>query len=326
MVMTDAEALDLPVPGDRLGMPEVDQLEAQTRALRAVDYRGGGGMCRDAVLVRIHRGHEMLGIPATQPVRLRLFSAVADLHNLAGWTCFDSGHVGAAHHHLDLALELAEQAGNDELAANIHYRRGRIRLHHGAPDEALAQFQLGQLAAGRAGSRLAAAILCANQAWAYAKKGEVELALGLLGRAQEEYAEAGSAEPPDWARFFTRTDLSAMAGSVHSALALAVGGTQYARTAIEALTGAVAAYGQDMARSRVFCLMMLATDHLVAGDLDQGVAVGREAIDEAAAVKSVRTKDRVRSLKREADRHEDHAGCRELSEYISEFMTSPGDF
>jgi hypothetical protein len=34
-------------------------------------------MCRDAVLVRIHRGHELLGAATAEPVRARLFSAVA---------------------------------------------------------------------------------------------------------------------------------------------------------------------------------------------------------------------------------------------------------
>lgn len=45
---------------DRPGTSDVEALEAQTRAPRAVDYQSGGGMCRDAVVVRIHRGHQML--------------------------------------------------------------------------------------------------------------------------------------------------------------------------------------------------------------------------------------------------------------------------
>lgn len=322
--MTDPEFLVPPAPGGRLGAGDVEQLEAQTRALRAVDYRSGGGMCRDAVLVRIHRGHEMLGTPTGEPVRGRLFAVVADLHNLAAWTCFDSGHVWAAHHHLDLALELAAEAGNGDLTANIHYRRGRIRLHHDAIDEALAQFQLGQLAAQRAGSRLAAAILCANQAWAYGKKGDVELATGLLGRAEEEFADADVAEPPDWARFFTSVDVAAMIGSVYTELALAAGGGRYAAVAIDALTEAVDGYGTDMTRSRTLCLIMLATNHLLSGDTDRGAAIGSEAIEAAETLKSVRTKDRVRPLKQEADRRRDNRECRALADYISAFVTSPG--
>jgi hypothetical protein len=48
-------------------------------------------------------------------LRTRLCAAVADLHNLAAWATFDSGHVGAAHHHLDVALNLAEHCGQDDL-------------------------------------------------------------------------------------------------------------------------------------------------------------------------------------------------------------------
>jgi tetratricopeptide (TPR) repeat protein len=319
--VTDAEFTLRRVPPGCPGMPDVEQLETQTRALRAVDYRNGGGMCRDAVLVRIHRGHELLGATTAGPVRSRLFSAVADLHNLAAWTSFDSGHAGAAHHHLDLALALAGHGGDDELAANLRYRRGRIHLHHGAADEALAQFQHGRLAARRAGSALAASILSANQAWAYAEKGDEQLALDLLGRAAEEFEAAGPAEPPDWARFFTETDVAAMTGTVRIELALR-GRPRHAGTAIAALTDAVGRYGPDMARSRSFCLAMLAHAHLLDGELERGAEIGTEAVDAAETLKSVRTRDRLRPLKLAAEERRDHAAVRALAERITAFVLS----
>ncbi|WP_410673318.1 tetratricopeptide repeat protein [Amycolatopsis sp. cmx-4-68] len=320
--MTSSPEFGLPqaLP-DRPGPEDIAQLEAQTRALRAVDYAGGGGMCRDAVLARIHRGHELLRAAPAEPVRRRLCAAVADLHNLAAWTSFDSGHVGAAHHHLDLALALVEPGGNDELAANLRYRRGRIHLHHGATDEALAQFQHGRLAARRAGSSLAASILSANQAWAYAKKGDEQLALGLLGRAVEEFETAGPAEAPDWARFFTETDVAAMTGTVRTELAVR-GRPRHARTAVEALTEAVGRYGADMARSRAFCLAMLAHAHLLEDDLERGAAIGTEAVDAAETLKSVRTKDRLRPLRLEAENRRDHAAVRGLAEHLTAFVVS----
>jgi tetratricopeptide (TPR) repeat protein len=308
------------VPG-RPGTEDVEQLEAQTRALRAVDHSGGGGMCRDAVPAWIHRGRELLEAAPAEPVRARLFAAVADLHNLAAWTSFDSGHVGAAHHHLDLALPLAEHGGHDELAADIRYRRGRIHLHHGAADEALAQFQHGRLAAGRAGSALAASILSANQAWAYAKKGDEQLALGLLGRAAEEFERARPGEAPDWARFFTETDVAAMTGTVRVELAVRRR-PRHARTAVEALTEAVGRYGSDMARSRAFCLAMLAHAHLLEDDLERGAEIGGEAVEAAETLKSVRTKDRLRPLRLEAEHRRDHAAVRGLAEQLTAFAVS----
>jgi tetratricopeptide (TPR) repeat protein len=321
--MTDPEFIDLrPFSRDRPGTIGVAALEAQTRALRAVDYRSGGGMCRDAVMARIHHGHEMLKSSFTEPVKKRLFTAVADLHNLAGWTCFDSGHVGAAHHHLDLALELATRAGNDDLVANIHYRRGRFHLHYGAADEALAQFQLGRLAVRRSGSKLAACILSANQAWAYAKKHDAKLAIALIDRAYEEFGENDDPEPGDWARFYTETDMSAMAGSVHIDLALR-DGEPHIELAITSLTEAVGNYGPEMARSRSLCLIMLATGNLLDGDTGKALSLGCQSIYAAETLKSVRIRDRLRPLRQAAAKRRENADCRALSEAITAFVTSP---
>jgi hypothetical protein len=303
-------------------MNDAEQLEAQIRALRTVDYRCGGGMCREAVTVRIDSAHKLLDMSSSEPVRNRLLSAVADLHNLAGWTCFDSGHVGAANHHLDLALQLAEQGRNEDLAANIHYRKGRIRLHHSSPDAALTHFQLGQLAAHKSGSQLAAGILHANQAWAYAKKGEREPALGLLDLAADDFGHADVAQPPDWARFFTEIELSAMIGVVHTELAGRVG-ESHCRAAIPALTQAIGGYGPDMVRSRSFCLMMLAVVHMLDGEVEQGAMTGTEAVRAAEPLKSVRTRDRIRPLKHQTDKHRDNADARALSDLIAAFIAGP---
>jgi hypothetical protein len=321
--MTDPQFLNSPPPSlDRSGLNDVEQLEAQTKALRGVDYQYGGGMCRDAVLVRIHWGHEMLRTAVAGPSQDRLFTAVADLHNLAGWACFDSGHVGDAHHHFDLALGLAKQGHNDDLIANIHYRRGRVHLHYDAPDKALACFQHGRLTACRSGSKLAASILSANQAWAFAKKAAAELAASLLDRAQEEFAEAPQTEPPDWARFFTATDMSAMIGTVHAELALAAG-NRHTRVAIPALTDAIADYGQEMARSRAFCLISLATSHLLDGDIDHGSRIGTQAVHELGPLKSIRVKDRLRPLKLQTDKWPDQPEARALSNFITACVTRP---
>ena len=128
----------------RIGMSDVEQLESQTRSLRSVDYQFGGGACRDAVIVRIYWAQQLLAAEATDAVRARLLSAVADLHNLAGWTSFDCGQVGAAYHHFDRALDFARH--DEDLTTNIVYRRGRVHLHHGAPGDALAYFQRGAFA------------------------------------------------------------------------------------------------------------------------------------------------------------------------------------
>ena len=277
-----------PPHSSRIGISDVEQLEAQTRSLRSVDYQHGGGACRDAVVVRIYWAQQLLAAEASDSVRARLLSAVADLHNLAGWTSFDSGQVGAAYHHFDRALDFARH--DEELTTNIVYRRGRVHLHHGAPGDALAYFQRGAFAP------LASSIMFVNEAWAYARQDRSADALRALGRAQDSFSTADRAHVPDWARFHDETDLTAMAGTVHAEL----GDT---RLAIPALLSAIATWGPEMARSGTFCLISLAACHFLDGDLDEGRSVGMRAVSAAEELRSERVWDRMRPMLRAAASH-----------------------
>lgn len=312
-----------PVASGRIGVSDVEQIEDANRAFRFLDYQYGGGACRDAVVGYLPRRWRMLGA-ATGQVMDRLCVAVADLHNLAGWTSFDTGQVRVARIHFGRALELAEQGHSDALVANIRYRMGRVHLHHNAPDQALTEFQVGQVAAQACGSALAVAILCANQAWAYAKMGLDDEALARLGRSGDEFARAEVAEAPAWATFFTETDLSAMVGTVYTELAVTVD-PAYTRSAIPALSTAINGYGPDMTRSRSFNLILLATNHLLDDDVDQAATVGAQAVAVCESVKTTRTKDRLQPLKREADKRRATADARALSKRIATFTaTRPG--
>src|SRR5256714_776258 len=311
----------LPLAPGRVGRSDVERIEDTTRALRALDYQYGGGACQAAVVGYLPWGRRMLAGDATSLVMDRLCVAVADLHNLAGWTSFDIGRVGVAHTYFGRALELAEQGHHDALVANIRYRMGRVHLHHDAPGKALAEFQLGQVAAQACGSALAVAILCGNQAWAYAKMGRDDQALALLGRSRDEFARADLAKAPPWAAFFTETDMSAMVGTVYTELAVAVD-PAYTRSAIPAVSTALNGYGPEMTRSRSFNLIHLATNHLLEGDIDQAATVGADRKSVCESVKTARTKGRLWPLQREADKRRLNAGARALSERIATFTAT----
>src|SRR6266540_2726280 len=264
-----------PAPG-RIGMTDVRQVEAATRALRSLDYQYGGGFCRDAVVAQLSWGQQMLGASGADHVKKRLHVALADLHNLAGWTSFDMG---------------------------------RVYLHKEAPDDALKMFQLGQIAAQESGSELAVAVICANQAWAYAMMGHEEQTMKLIGRTRDEFQRANLGEAEDWVRFFNETDVYAMIGTVHTVLAHN-GFPKHTQYAIPALTRAIEAYGDEMARSKAFNLSALATNHLLDGDIDHGVKIGNSAVDLAEHLKSNRVRDRMRPLKDEADKRRNNSQAR----------------
>ena len=66
-----------PAPSN-IGMADVKQVEAATRAMRALDYQFGGGACRDAVVAQLSWAQRLLGSSGTESVRLQLFRALAD--------------------------------------------------------------------------------------------------------------------------------------------------------------------------------------------------------------------------------------------------------
>src|SRR5262249_10354818 len=106
-----------PAPS-RIGITDVRQVEAATRAMRALDYRFGGGACRDAVVAQLSWAQRLLGASSTDDVRQSLFRALGDLQNLAGWTTFDVGLLDSARSHFATALEFAKQSGDSSLMSN----------------------------------------------------------------------------------------------------------------------------------------------------------------------------------------------------------------
>lgn len=308
-----------PVPG-RIGMSDVKQVEASTRALRALDYQYGGGACRDAVVAQLSWGQRLIPATATDVVRQSLFRALADLQNLAGWTTFDVGMLDASRGHFSRAIEFAKQSGDHGLMSNVLYRMGRVYLHHQAPNEALKLFQLGQICAQDSGSELAVAVLCANEAWAYAMMNEPDHAVKLMNRARSEFERSNLDEAPDWVKFFDETDIHAMIGTVHTVLSER--DVKHSAIAIPAITKALAGYNDAMARSRAFNLTALATNHLRQGDVDHGVRVGRDALALAGGLKSARVVDRLKPLELEAGRRGASTDARDLSASIRRLRAS----
>ncbi|WP_410571237.1 hypothetical protein [Amycolatopsis sp. cmx-4-61] len=320
MVTTTGDGSPLPI---NIENTDAAELEAAVGVLRALDYRQGGGFCRDAV--RVVKTASLLLHWGTVPEALqaRLSTVLADVHNLLGWTEFDIGHDEPARRRFGRALEIATAAGNGSLVANIHYRLGRVHLHRHDVAGALAEFARGRVAAERSGSRRALAILAANEAWAHAMGGDEHAALTRLAEAETAFTEAGSwPEPRPWEAFFQETDMAAMRGTVLTELATVVA-ARHSGEAITQLARAADRYGADMARSRSLTLVMLAQNHALRGDLDEATRIGGEAVDLAGNVGSVRPKDRLAPLERLLTRHRGDAAVRNLLHRIRRFRSGP---
>jgi transcriptional regulator with XRE-family HTH domain len=288
-----SEEVVTPVPS-RIGRADIDQIEHVTAALRAADYLHGGGACREAAAAQTRWVTRLLDVPADDDTTLRLHLTLADLHNLTGWTSLDVALYSAARGHFAQALVHARTAGQASLIANILYRTGRLHLHREMTVEALRFFQLGQIAAQDSGCTMTVAVLCANEAWAYAALGDPTQATASLHRARDELSRADPASAAPWVRFFGEADLSGLAGLIH--LDLADTDPTHIALARGELEHALASRGDDMARTRTFEQIALATACLRDGDTDTGVAVGWTAATNAASLQSVRVRDRLQPL------------------------------
>ncbi|UOX90473.1 hypothetical protein MUY14_07565 [Amycolatopsis sp. FBCC-B4732] len=296
-------------------MSDLEALEATTRAFRALDYRYGGGYCHTP-LAALASWTVLLREGSVAPrLRRRLCRGLADLHNLLAWTEFDSGRDGSALRSFDVAAELAGEAGDHDLLANVSYRRGRLHLHRGSVDDALAEFDRGQDAAARA-------VLSINQAWAWAMRADESAALRYLGHAIDAFPGEASAAP--WTRFFDANDLAAMTGTVRVELGRTVD-RHHAVLAIPFLDDAVAAYGPEMSRSRSLTQIMLALAHTLGRDTEAAARVGAEAISLAREIRSVRAKGRLRPLEAALRARPGSRAGGELLTRIAEFRAEPGD-
>ncbi len=304
-----------PVP-DRVGIADVENIEHVTATMRVLDYRFGGGACRDAVVAQVIWAQRLLTADRGQDVEHRLHQALADLHNLAGWTSFDVGLYSAARSHFARALEQARYAEDSSLVANVLYRMGRLHLHRGLLQQALRFFQLGQIAAQDSGSDLTVALLCANEAWTYGLLGDAGQAAKSISRARDEFGRADLAAAPTWVRFFGEADLTALTGMVHAALPRDRK-EHHLHEAAASLTACLELRDEAETRSRTFELTALATVQFRLGNVAEGVAAGHQAADLAERVRSVRTIDRLEPLAAEAAVHAGACDVRDLMARIA---------
>lgn len=302
----------------RVVMADVDSVVAFTAVHRALDHRHGGGRCREAAVSRLPSALALLEHPGADDVSGPLHAAVADLHNLAGWSCFDTGLPHTAARHFRTALTVAARGDHTSLASNVYYRLGRLSLHHNDLGRAMAEFQLGEGAAAAGGSALAGAVIFANRAWAQARMGRPDDVAMSLARARDAFVRASDEPVPAWAAFFTATDFTAITGVVYTELARTTD-SRYAELAAAVLSTAVDGYGPGMARSRAFSLISFAICHLLDDQVDAAVELGNEAVDRCEVLTSTRAVERLRPLRDEAARRRGHPGALALVERIRAF-------
>ena len=120
---------------------DVAELREGTEQLRSLARRYGGQA--DIVDAVANRSMRLLSVPADDAVQRSLRSALSELHEFAGWCCFDARAYEVAGMHFTGAVKLARDANDPYAVAYALYHAGCMTEERGHPNDALKLFQLG---------------------------------------------------------------------------------------------------------------------------------------------------------------------------------------
>ncbi|MER6914190.1 regulator [Streptomyces sp. NPDC000594] len=292
-------------PGQRVTSGDIAALRSVGELFRTLDHAYGGGHARQALVRYLeHEAEPMLRGTYGEAVGRRLFAAAADLTRLAGWTSYDIAAHGLAQRYFVQALRLAQAAGDRAYGSYVLVTMARQAVYLGHGREAVQLARVAQQGVGPAAPPVVQALLHAVEARGHGVLGETRACTACLLRAERAFgAVRPGDESPAWARSFDEAELTDEFAHAHRDLQQYRQAVQYAERSLQLRP-------VGMARSRLFCRVVLATARLAIGELDQACALGAEAALQAAEMRSARALEYVRDFERRLEPYRDAAAVR----------------
>lgn len=296
-VATPAAALvELLTPTEPARVPSVvssthiAQVRATVEAFKGWDARYGGGLMRDAVAAQLRHCAALLDAHCPESLRGELLTAVGSFAETAGYMAYDDFAHDDARRAYRFALACAEEAGDWQLRAQVLCSMAEQSSWCGDSDTALAFIESALVRAGRL-TATERALLHLSRARDMAKLGETQDALRAVGTADESFSHARPAEDPPWMASYTEARHTGFAGGV--LFELGIHG-QYIAEARHRLSTAVAA--RPDGRGRTGHQLKHARLVMATGDPHEAVALGTQALDWSAPLRSGRVVHYLRDL------------------------------
>lgn len=299
-------AASSPTPARAIGDPDVDLVREVTAAFRRVDNRYGGGHSRSAVSAYLRTTVEPMiteGRARTQ-VRADLFSAAAELHQLAGWMAYDTGQAGVGRSHLRTALQLCRDAEDRALSAEMLAGMSHQAAFHGVPEAAVDLALAAQQTAKQAGLPMLEAEAAVMEAHGLALLRDERGCLSALHLAEKLFTAAEDKDRPDWLRYFDAAYLSAKFAHSFRDLGRPAEAEVFARRSLEMSDG--------YERGRLFNTALLASILADLGRVDEACAHGDLALEMLDNVRSVRSAAYLAELARRLAKHRTNSSVRNL--------------
>lgn len=298
-----------PSSGTRaVGMTDVQIIREMTQTFRKLDNRFGGGRARSAVtnylasdiLPMLHHGR------CRSNVRGDLFTAVAELDQLAGWIGYDVGDPASGRHHLRHAMRLCQNVGDEALAGEM--LAGMSHQHAFRQQPALAT-DLARAAKDhgkRAGVPALVSESAVMEAHGLALVNDVTGCLAALRESERAFASAEDRDRPAWLGYFDRAYLAAKFGRCFRDLGRPIEAERFARRSLDMIDG--------YDRGRLFNLVLLASILTDQRRVEEACETGMAALCIARDVQSVRTAADLADLSRRLAPFRDDRAVRTLDE------------
>ncbi|MFF2040883.1 sporulation protein [Kitasatospora sp. NPDC058170] len=278
--------------GRLVGQRDVEELWAAADDARLHDSKFGGGHWKSSSVSQCltHQAAPLLNGTYSEAIGKELFSATAELSRVVGWSAFDIGQHDAAQRYFLQALALARAGGDIQAGSYILATMALQTFLAGNPDQAVDMAQGAyERGKGVAAPRVLAFAKLA-EARAYARLGDAAGASSALRQSEElvESIHPGSNDP-DWLSYFSHERISADATEIFRDL-------RNPRAAFSWNQLADAMPAGRYTRAVGIRFAVLGTTHLQQRDLDQGLAMGHEAVAVLGRVRSARARGYVLDL------------------------------
>lgn len=305
----------LPESG-RLGMSDVDRIQAAAAGLHQIDDRHGGGQLADVAARYIeYVEHAARRCTYGSNVQARLYKALGEMATSAAWFAFDAGDQEKARRWWDAGLRYALLGRDKLLQARIWSSMSHqaYQLGHGGEAVSIARAAL-EDTRGRRDGQLSA-LLHTRVAQGHVVQDEGGWCARSLHRAEQELDREPS-EPQRWLGFFN-------AGEVSSASALCfLDLRQHSRAVDTAREALLVVQSTPLKRNQLAAHVRLGRCLAAAGELDAAVAAGQDALALLPEVRSPRIEVRLKAL-RDSLLDCGTAGAVEFSERYEAVATCP---
>ncbi len=266
-----------------VGMTDVQIIREMTQTFRRLDNRFGGGHARSAVTNYL--ASDVL--PALREGRYRddvrrdMSAAVAELNQLAGWMAYDVGDADSGRRHLQHAMRLCQDVGDDALAGEMLAGMSHQAAFLGSAALATDLARVAKDNAKRAGVPALVSESAVMEAHGLALVNDAHGCLAALRESEQAFGAAQDRDRPAWLGYFDGAYLAAKFGHCFRDLGRPVEAERFARRSLEMIDG--------YDRGRLFNLALLASALADQGKVEEACENGLAALRIASDVRSVRT-------------------------------------